>query len=176
MTLNEQKVSSKSSIEWRDIPGYEGIYRVSNDGQVMRVGSAVLKPRLKKSGYMFISTYLKSRRQNFYVHKLVAWLFIGERPNKADINHINGIKTDNRVENLEYMTRAENMRHARELGLHNNRADSHYNAKLTSEKAKEIRLLYATTDIRQYELAAQFQVTKSAISSIIRFRTWKEAG
>lgn len=109
---------------WKDIKGYEGLYQVSNIGNVKSVsrkkksrwGSEHLsKERLLTLsntlyGYLRVTLYKKSNRKSFLVHRLVIENFSNEIPKEA-VNHINEIKTDNRVENLEYMTRAENNRH-----------------------------------------------------------------
>jgi len=109
---------------WKDIKGYEGLYVVSNIGNVKsmphkkrsRFGSFyVSKERsLKKSntkyGYLRVTLYKGKSRKSFFVHRLVLENFSNELPKEA-INHINEIKRDNRLENLEYMTRAENNRH-----------------------------------------------------------------
>lgn len=164
-------IPQQENAEWRDIPGYEGVYQASNDGQIRRGGGKVIKPRLKNSGYLFVSL----QRKNFYVHRLIALVFIGERPNKLDINHINGNKFDNRAANLEYVSRSDNMRHARELGLHNNRADGHYNAKLTSELVKDIRWAYNTAGTGETEIALTLGVSKRTIQDVLENKTWRDA-
>lgn len=91
---------------WKDIPGYEGEYKVSNMGNVYsiikhRLSSLILNKTL---GYLFVNLHGK----NYRVHRLVALTFIPNPENKPYIDHINTIKTDNRVENLRWCTPMEN--------------------------------------------------------------------
>jgi HNH endonuclease len=94
---------------------FNDVYSVSNFGNVKR-GERLLKP-VKKNGYNSISISLKGVVVVEYVHRLVAKSFIDNPLNKKQVNHKNGIRTDNRVENLEWATNAENISHSfRELG------------------------------------------------------------
>lgn len=94
------------------IPGYEGMYEVSTDGRIkslMRKQPAILNPTKNAYGY---PSFMLTRRRRFLVHRAVALAFIPNPENKPHINHINAIRHDNRVENLEWCTRSENMKHA----------------------------------------------------------------
>lgn len=109
---------------WKDVVGYEGLYRVSNIGRVMsydkmvisgqgakRFYPAALLSELKNTdGYRHNGFYKDNTCRSRMIHRLVALAFIPNPANKPQINHINGIKTDNRVENLEWCTRSENIR------------------------------------------------------------------
>lgn len=107
---------------WKDIPGYEGYYQVSNTGKVKSLDGyykrkypIILKPSLHR-GYYRVVLCVDQNRKSIHVHQLVMLAFTGE-PNGLQINHINGIKTDNRLCNLEYVTQSENMKHAYRIGL-----------------------------------------------------------
>lgn len=106
---------------WKDIPGYEGRYKVSNLGQVKSLLDKNGKSReliIKLDtvlGYRQVALYLNGSFKRYKVHRLVLAVFIGE--SELQVNHINGIKTDNRLCNLEYVTQSENMKHAYRLGL-----------------------------------------------------------
>ena len=111
---------------WRDIPGYEGKYQASSLGRIrsldrvvkrrnwssFRLPGRVLKPRLSHKGYLLVGLCTEARTKNYSVHRLVARAFIPNPKGKPEINHRNGDKTDNRVENLEWVTTAENVRHS----------------------------------------------------------------
>ena len=108
--------------EWRDIRDYEGLYQVSNLGRVKSLGrwvncknkgkmwkkEKILKPLVDGNGYLFVVLCKNGKLKYFKVHRLVYKAFYGEIPNGMQVNHINEIKTDNRLENLNLMTPKEN--------------------------------------------------------------------
>jgi hypothetical protein len=112
---------------WRDIIGLKGLYQVSNIGRVKSIGRNVnlssgkvrkLKDRIlhgtNSLGYRSVVLKVGTRSQTFKVHRLVAEAFIPNPEKKLCINHINGVKDDNRIENLEWCTPSENIKHAYE--------------------------------------------------------------
>ena len=119
--------------KWRDIKGYEGLYQVSNLGRIKSLPKKIkmrnqyteiemiLKPVKDKYGYYHITLCKeKEKNKSRQIHRLVAETFIPNLQNKPQINHINGIKTDNRIENLEWVTAKENTQHMLKLGLKKN--------------------------------------------------------
>jgi hypothetical protein len=113
---------------WKDIAGYEGLYQISNFGNVKSLpkkkGCGIgytQKERVLKAAsngqYLFVVLRKDRKSKMHYVHRLVAQAFIANPNNKSDINHLNGKKTDNRVSNLEWATRQENIIHAYKNGL-----------------------------------------------------------
>lgn len=102
---------------WKDIIGYEGLYQVSNLGRVKSMArnkdGKVMRPDKIRSGYMRATLQRDKDRKRFLVHRLVATAFIGCPDESMDINHKNSIKDDNRIENLEWVTRKENIAHFR---------------------------------------------------------------
>ena len=116
---------------WKDIENYEGLYQVSNLGRVKSLPrkritptgwpylskEKILTPKLRKDGYLEISLYTKGKSKSYFIHRLVAQAFIPNTESKPQVNHIDGDKTNNQVNNLEWATREENMQHAFKTGL-----------------------------------------------------------
>ena len=95
---------------WKDILGFDGQYMVSNLGRVKNNKTKhILKPHIQNKGYLFLSLPQDKKHKTAYIHRLVASAFIPNPDNLPQVNHINEIKTDNRVENLEYCTNSYNM-------------------------------------------------------------------
>lgn len=126
---------------WKDVIGYEGLYKVSNLGNVMNLKrNKILKLR-KRMGYNSVILYKNNEPKSQRVHRLVGFAFIPNPFNKPQINHKNGIKDDNRVENLEWVTLSENRQHAYDTGLQHH-----------SYKSTEALLNYRKTEkYKQYE-------------------------
>jgi hypothetical protein len=115
---------------WKDIVGYEGIYQVSNLGRVKSlqrfvklkqnlnriVRERILVP-IKRDGYLVVNLSKNNYHKLYIIHRLVASSFIPNLENKKEVNHINGVREDNRLENLEWCTRSENQLHAYQIGL-----------------------------------------------------------
>lgn len=107
---------------WKPVVDYEGLYEVSNLGRIRslpRKGTkgGILRPGKVRKGYHQVSLTRGMRGNPQRVHRIVAQAWIPNPDNKPQVNHKNGIKSDNRVENLEWMTNLENMRHAIANGL-----------------------------------------------------------
>jgi hypothetical protein len=121
---------------WKDIPGTSGKYQASNDGKIFNVSNGcILKQYLDHKGYYQIGALRKQKQ--YLVHRIVAAAFL-ENPNGyKEINHKNGIKTDNRVENLEWVNRSMQMIHAYSIGLRKKycHANERWNKKSNDIKA-----------------------------------------
>jgi hypothetical protein len=99
--------------EWRDVVGYEGKYLVSNIGNIKSVKrDKILTPKKNHDGYLRIQLWKNNKAVFVSIHRLVAESFIPNHENKPFVNHIDGTKNNNLVENLEWVTQSENVRHA----------------------------------------------------------------
>lgn len=165
--------------EWRAIQGFEGHYEVSNRGNVRSLEridgigrkkkAMPLKPLYKK-GYPFVTLSKMGVVRQQQVHRLVGEAFIGPLPKGMTTNHIDGNKANADVRNLEYVTQADNNRHAFATGLQpvGERRNS---AKLTDDHVRLIRQLEKTMPRKQ--LAAKFNVAENAIYQVTSGKTWK---
>lgn len=170
--------------EWLPVKDWEGQYEVSNLGRVKVLahsvrhwcGRDIPKPERiitltrHSAGYRIVA--LRTGKK-FYVHRLVLAAFAGPPPKgSCDINHINGDKADNRLENLEYCDRHHNIHHAIRTGLMDNACENNGMAKLTSEQVDEARAMYRR-GATQPEIAKRLGVTPSAIGSFCALGRWK---
>lgn len=162
---------------WKDIANFEGLYKVSNLGNVKRlISQRVFKERLigrniDRYGYVKRVLCKEGKMYFFTEHRLVAMTFIDNPNNKATVNHKNGIKTDNRAENLEWLTNRENMSHAIETGLKDHKGIKHHNCKLTEEQVLEIRKIgFSQT---RTSLSRKYGVCRNSILGIIIGKNWK---
>lgn len=92
--------------------GFEGNYQVSNKSIIRNKQGQIMKTHINSFGYEVVCFYKERKNKWCKVHRLVAEAFIPNPENKPQVNHINGDKTDNRIENLEWVTASENMKHA----------------------------------------------------------------
>lgn len=95
---------------WREIVGYEGFYWASNLGRI-KSRKVIRRPYLHPNGYLVLNLSKEGKHKTNYVHTLVCETFKGERVGVLQVNHKNEIKTDNRIENLEWLTPKENANH-----------------------------------------------------------------
>lgn len=163
--------------EWRGVVGYEGLYSVSSLGNIKSfighhgVPVRGMSTRRLLKGYPGIKLCKVGAAKTATVHSIVAAAFIGPRPTGMEINHKNGVKTDNRVVNLEYMTRGENSQHAARMGLAYvgilNAA-----AKLAESDVRRIRSEYKPWVVSANTLARRFGVTKRSILNVVHRKTW----
>ncbi len=108
---------------WKPIKGYENRYEISNFGRVKSLKRVtvpkdnILTNIIATTGYYVINIRKDKRMHQYFVHRLVAKAFVVNTDNKREVNHIDGIKTNNKVDNLEWVTRSENAKHAFDMGL-----------------------------------------------------------
>lgn len=176
---------------WKDAPNWEGYYSVSSLGRVKSkdrrcrawgchtrsLKGRILKIATLPHGYCVAYLCRGSEHKEVCasVHRLVALAFIPNPENKAQVNHKNGIKSDNRVENLEWATMSENIRHAyANLGHKPGvaKGEAHYRCKITESQVRQIRLL-SGQGITNVELAKVFGLSQANIGYIVNNITWK---
>jgi hypothetical protein len=169
---------------WAEIPGYEDRYSISSKGRVLShkkrngknriVEDRILAIQTNPKGYPRVSLYdAKGGFCSKEVHKIVAQVFIGSRPSHGHcVNHKDGVKINNCVENLEWCTFGENVKHAHRMGLC--RYTIPPTAKINMTKANMIREMVknGSTSI----LAAKaFDISRASVSRIIKNKSWKVA-
>jgi len=152
---------------WKDVKGYEGLYQVSNKGNVKAYprtsiggfGAVNYRPEhymkqyQTKIGYLTVRLSKNQKGKNITVHRLVAEAFLDNPENKITVNHINGIKNDNNLINLEWATYKENNNHAYENGLNTRLKGKDHpffggnNPKMIKVKPKQIRCYCTKNDI-----------------------------
>jgi hypothetical protein len=162
--------------EWRDIPDYGGRYQISSHGRV-RVWKANgwhLRKLNAATSYLSVSLARlpgERRQRTIYIHRVVALLWLGPRPDLHEVRHLDGDKRNNRIENLTYGTHGENIAddllHGVRKGSRNGRA------KLDEEKVKAIRSLL-DQGVHGADLARAFNVSDALITRIKYRRAWKD--
>jgi hypothetical protein len=163
------------SEQWRDILGFEGYYAVSNHGRIKRVkdgpgtrAGRILKTQNQPNRYPLVSLKCDGSKRMVYVHQVAAEAWIGPRPKGKVVNHKNGNKEDNRIENLEYCSPRENVDHAVKTGL-TPRGEKNGKAKLTPDQVIAIR---STKGVSQVKLAKQYGVSKRMVGRIQHGVNW----
>jgi hypothetical protein len=166
---------------WR--PLRTGIYEISSLGRVRRAKPPHCAPRkncyvgyvypqrLSDDGYPVVAS-LGS------VHKLVAEVFLGPRPKGTEVNHKDSVKTNNTFTNLEYITHADNIAHAKRRGSYKGNAgqigEDNPAAILTWVEARKIRSLFKTGRYSQRGIAALLGISKGMVHDVVRNKCWKE--
>jgi hypothetical protein len=153
---------------WKD---YDSNYRVSNFGKVWSKRNNIeLKQFEDNYGYLMVTIYSKTLK----VHRLVAVLFLEcNYKDTMTVNHKNGIKSENNVNNLEWMTSVDNIKHAFETGLMTKSEDVH-TAILTIADVEQIKQLFVEYKLGDTEIGALFGANNSTISNIRRGLSWKD--
>jgi len=164
------------SLELREIPGWEGVYAARSDGQIVSlarafvrsngrpqpVRSRVLKPSMCKGYRQVVLTDIRGgRREHWFAHRLVAMCFVPNPENKPHANHKNSIRSDNRVENLEWVTVRENAIHMRKAGRG-------YKGWIRSTKEWPIALRLRAEGLSIREIGRRLGISHSGLTS--RFR------
>lgn len=147
---------------WKTIPEYENLYYVSNYGRVKNSDDLIMKQYFSR-GYLVINLTKNHEQKVNRVHRLVAMTFKDNINLKLEVNHINGIKTDNRETNLEWVNHSENARH--------NYVSGNVVKKLKPEDVVEIKKMLKEGCF-QKDIAKKFEVAQSTISEIKSEKKW----
>jgi len=162
---------------WQQINNFPDYY-ISNQGRILsyrkKSKGRILKGLVDKDGYLTIYFYNDSGRKRFKIHRLVGEYFINNPENKPEINHKNGVKSDNNALNLEWCTISENKKHSYDiLGINGPVGESNRGSKLTEKDVVEIRKLASIGEIKKKDIAKMYGVWYQTIYSICTKRSWK---
>ncbi len=173
---------------WKDIKGYEGLYQVSNIGRVKSLPKewvfgnggickhyGLILKDADSCGYRHVSLCKNGKVKTHNIHRLILLSFLGE--SDLQVNHINGDKSDNRLENLEYCTPSENAQHSYDTGLQIAKRGSDLSfSKLTESQVFRIKYIAAYMKPRRgywTQIAKSLNISTSVISNIIHNKKWK---
>jgi hypothetical protein len=155
---------------WKDVVGYEGKYKVSNKARIWSNLSKRYLKQIEYIGYMSVILYFNSKNRTEKVHRLMAKAFIPNPENKPQVNHLNGIKNDNRLENFEWVTNSENQLHALRIGLYKNP----FGEKNNWAKIKEKDAIAIINDKRPAKvICKEYNLAVNTIYSIKNGTNWK---
>lgn len=172
---------------YKDIPGFEGMYQVSNygnvkslkraitrsDGFIQHLKERILGLRIDDKGYPCVNLSKNRVSKNHKIHRLIAITFLGAQSAKQVVNHIDGCKTNNLITNLEITTYSGNTIHAFRTGLKKNKkGQDNYLAKLTNMQALEIREKNSD-GLSIKKLAKEYNVSPNCIWGIVKNLTYK---
>ncbi len=170
---------------WKDVVGYEGLYQVSSLGRIRSLDRIVKTAKYSYSIKGKILSHSNSKKRypnlrlsrfgkfkNVVIHRLMAIAFLPNPLNKKEVNHINGIKNDNRLENLEWVTPKENSVHSRLTGLAKQNGEDSVWAKLKNEDVLVIREM-AENGITFREIGEKFGIQPMTAWNIANRKRWK---
>lgn len=158
--------SKKPAGIWKAVPNYEGLYEVSNKGQIWSTKrEKLISTYITNMGYERLYLHRNGEKERYTVHRLMMITFYPQPTyDKMIINHKDGNPLNNTLTNLEWCTYSQNTRHAIQSGL--------ITYKLDSTKAEEIREYYGSQTHSQKELAEMYKVSTSTISKVVNYQVW----
>ena len=163
--------------KWVKIPGFE-VYEISNLGNLRRLtkhrGIRCLTPEVTRLGYIRVRLCVGEKQRRVLIHRLVAESFLDKPSWATEVNHIDGDKSNNNVENLEWSTRRKNIRHAFNSGLMKGlRGEGNSSSKLSLKQVKEIKELLKKPYLGiNIDLGKKYGVVPEAISAIRHGKNW----
>lgn len=172
---------------WKDIEGFEGIYQISNLGQVKSLekidrcpnGGLFTRPEIimKQSdsdGYKRVQLYKDGKSKQKLIHRLVCEHFVENPENKSEVHHIDFDKSNNYYLNLRWSTSKENVNYTVEAGRKHNLSNNHHNAKITLNEAIKIKEMIKD-GIRVVDIHKQLSISINIIQNIKSKNSWKNA-
>jgi hypothetical protein len=170
---------------WKDVKGYEGLYQVSDFGNIKRIidqygyiVNRILVNNIRPCGHLSVVLSLKGKTKTRLVHHLVLEAFVGLRQVGTECRHLDGNPANNKLYNLKWGTRGENVKDAMEHGtfslppINDLRGSKSSSAKLNDNKIVEIRKLHAE-GMSDTEIAKKYKVCRQTINSIINNKRWE---
>lgn len=158
---------------WKNIDGFDG-YQVSSRGRIRGNSGRVINMRINRTGYVDCSMRIpsNSEKTRLSVHRLVAETFIPNPKGLPQVNHKNGIKTDNRISNLEWCTGKENMKHYYEIADEVFKGENNLSSVLTDKKVLEIREKHANKK-SVASLAREYKCGETTIRRVVQRVSWQ---
>jgi hypothetical protein len=167
--------------EWLAVSGFPNA-EVSNLGRIrslFRGKSVIRKPLVHQHGYLTITLQNKTLKKRARIHVLVAEAFLGPKPKGFDVNHKDGNKKNNVADNLEYLTRSDNCKHAFKIGLSytpfRERGEKHPTAKISDADARAIRKMYRN-GISRRAIGEKYGISYYTVWDITAGRRWTHTG
>ena len=160
-------------MEWFDIKGFEGYYEINLEGKVRNYRSKrELKPILYSHGYLVVRLRKNNKVHQKYIHRLIATTFIDNpNPKNTVVNHIDGNKLNNNINNLEWTTIGRNVSMAWGAGLNDCRGAKNGRAIVNEDDVREMRKLHKEGKTIK-ELAITYGLSRNATSCIVNYKTW----
>lgn len=158
--------------EFVDIFEYEGLYQISTHGRVWGIKKQkFLTSQISDSGHLYFELYKNNIKTKKYIHRLILETFVGPCPIGKECRHLDDDPTNNKLENLCWGTRSENLMD-RVVNGKGNQGERHLKAILTEDEVDEIRDLYGTDSWTSRSLAEKFDVSHGTIQAIVHRRSW----
>lgn len=183
-----QNTNKKQEI-WKDIPGYENFYQANPRGFIKSISKYLrIKNGFRRTkeliiantdngeGYLICSLSKNKVRKSILLHRLIALTFIPNPLNLPEVNHKDGNKFNNDIDNLEWCTRQENIDHSWSKKLTNCIGESHHNSKLNNISVKEIREKYASGKYSYSQLGLEYNTNMYNIRNVVKRLTWNHIG
>lgn len=156
---------------WKQIRNYN--YEINENGLIRNIKTGKFRKGFKrKDGYVGVQLYL-GKVVNFQLHRLIAEAFIPNPENKLYVNHKNSNRSDNSLDNLEWVTFEENVKHAYESGYASNKGSNNGFSVLSEEQVLEMRSKRKNDKLTYQELATHYNVSYGCVAGIIQRKTWK---